>query len=67
MPKDTFFNLPEEKRERIIDAAIDEFATYPYHQARVTVIADQAGNRQAVFISVFLQIKKAFLNTSWSR
>ena len=43
MPKDTFFNLPEEKRERIIEAAIDEFSAYPFHQARVTAIAEQAG------------------------
>ena len=30
MPKPTFFNLPAQKRERIIEAAIDEFATHPF-------------------------------------
>ncbi|HHT48765.1 MAG TPA: TetR/AcrR family transcriptional regulator [Firmicutes bacterium] len=42
VPKDTFLNLPKEKQERIIDAAIDEFATHSFHQARVTAIAEQA-------------------------
>lgn len=60
MPKDTFFNLPEEKRERIIDAAIDEFAAYPYHQARVTVIADQAGIAKGSFYQYFADKKDLF-------
>lgn len=60
MPKDTFFNLPEEKRERIIDAAIDEFAAYPYHQARVTVIADQAGIAKGSFYQYFEDKKDLF-------
>ena len=28
MPKQTFFNLPDEKRGHIIHAAVDEFAEY---------------------------------------
>jgi hypothetical protein len=27
MPKQTFFNLPKEKRETIVNAAVDEFAS----------------------------------------
>ena len=53
MPKPTFFNLPEEKRERIIEAAIDEFATHPFHQARVTAIAEQAGIAMGSFYQYF--------------
>ncbi len=53
MPKDTFYNLPEAKRERIIEAAIDEFATHSYHQARVTVIAEQAGIAKGSFYQYF--------------
>ena len=30
MPKQTFFNLPEEKRNHIIEVSIDEFAKAPY-------------------------------------
>lgn len=53
MPKETFFNLPVEKRERIIEAAIDEFATHNFHQARVTAIADQAGIAKGSFYQYF--------------
>lgn len=53
MPKDTFFNLPKEKQERIIEAAIDEFATHPFHQARVTAIAEQAGIAVGSFYQYF--------------
>ena len=53
MPKPTFFNLPAQKRERIIEAAIDEFATHPFHQARVTAIAEQAGIAMGSFYQYF--------------
>ena len=60
MPKDTFFNLPEEKRGRIIDAAIDEFATHPYHQARVTAITEEAGIAKGSFYQYFEDKKDLF-------
>ncbi len=33
MPTDTFHNLPTEKRDRILEAAIAEFAAHPYDAA----------------------------------
>lgn len=53
MPKETFFNLPHEKRERIIDAALDEFSTYSFYKARVTAIADNAGIAKGSFYQYF--------------
>jgi len=53
LPKDTFFNLPDEKKQRVIDAAIDEFAERSYHDARVTAIADQAGIAKGSFYQYF--------------
>lgn len=53
MPKETFFNLPDEKRERVIEAAMDEFATRPYYKARVTAIADNAGIAKGSFYQYF--------------
>lgn len=35
MPKNTFFNLPKEKRERIIKTAIEEFAQAPYQDISI--------------------------------
>ncbi|MGE5583330.1 MAG: TetR/AcrR family transcriptional regulator [Bacillota bacterium] len=60
MPKDTFFNLPGEKREKIMDAAIDEFAIHPYHKARITAIADRAGIAKGSFYQYFEDKKDLF-------
>ncbi|NVB40528.1 TetR/AcrR family transcriptional regulator [Pseudenhygromyxa sp. WMMC2535] len=43
MPKPTFLNLPDEKRLRITELAIDEFSTYPYRQASLSRIVSRAG------------------------
>jgi len=42
MPKPTFHNLPEPKRRRLIEAALDEFATQPYANASLDRIAANA-------------------------
>jgi AcrR family transcriptional regulator len=43
MPKPTFFNLPEEKRQAILDIAIDEFAEHDYKNASLSNIVARAG------------------------
>ncbi len=43
MPNPTFFNLPQEKRQKLLDCAIDEFASYDYHSASVSQIVSRAG------------------------
>lgn len=43
MPKDTFDNLPADKRARFVDAALDEFCARPYDQASVTTIVARLG------------------------
>lgn len=43
MPTETFFNLPEAKRERIVELAMDEFARHPYAQASLSRIVTRAG------------------------
>lgn len=43
MPKPTFFNLPDEKRQRIIDAAVLEFSRHPYARATLDRIVETAG------------------------
>lgn len=60
MPKKTFFNLPDDKRERIIDAAMDEFASRSYHKARVTAIADKADIAKGSFYQYFEDKKDLF-------
>ncbi len=60
MPKETFFNLPDEKKERVIDAAMDEFAERSYHKARITAIADKAGIAKGSFYQYFSDKKDLF-------
>ena len=43
MPFPTFFNLPEEKRQKILECAIDEFAQNDYDNASITQIVANAG------------------------
>ena len=43
MPKDTFKNLPEEKRRQILNIAIKEFAAHPYNVASISKIVRKAG------------------------
>ena len=43
MPKETFFNLPPDKRERFIEAALDEFSVHDYRSASVSRIVEKLG------------------------
>jgi AcrR family transcriptional regulator len=43
MPFPTFFNLPEEKRQKILDCALDEFAQNDYETASISQIDANAG------------------------
>ena len=42
MPKMTFFNLADEKREIFLKAAVEEFSTHSYHDANVREIVRKA-------------------------
>lgn len=43
MPFPTFFNLPEEKRQKILDYAMEEFAQNDYDSASISKIVSNAG------------------------
>jgi len=53
MPKDTFFNLPADKRARIADAAIDEFAEKGYTGASISRIVAKAKIAKGSFYQYF--------------
>ena len=61
MPKETFFNLPEVKRGAILDAALEEFAAYPYDQASVNRIVARAGIPKGSFYQYFENKKDLYL------
>jgi AcrR family transcriptional regulator len=60
VPKETFLNLPEAKRQAVIDAAVDEFAAYPYEQASVNRIVANAGIAKGSFYQYFNGKKDLF-------
>lgn len=43
LPKQTFFNLPPEKRKLLTDLTLEEFAAHTYHAASLSHIVEQAG------------------------
>jgi AcrR family transcriptional regulator len=53
MPKQTFFNLPDDKREQIIQTAIDEFAENDYGNASISRIVARAGIAKGSFYQYF--------------
>ena len=53
MPKKTFFNLSSDKKNRIIDAAIDEFADKTFHRAKITNIIENADISPGSFYKYF--------------
>lgn len=53
MPKDTFFNLPEEKRNKIIQAAIDIFAELHYSNVTINKLVKHAGIPKGSFYQYF--------------
>jgi len=53
VPKDTFYNLPEEKRELIEEVSMDEFAAYNYEQSSINRIIKAANIAKGSFYQYF--------------
>ena len=61
MPKQTFLNLPEEKRAVIIDAAIDEFAQHGLENASTNRIVANSGISKGSFYQYFEDKQDVFM------
>ncbi|NLM61486.1 MAG: TetR/AcrR family transcriptional regulator [Clostridiales bacterium] len=53
MPKETFFNLPDEKRNLIISAAMEEFSKASYDAASINQICKKSGIAKGSFYQYF--------------
>jgi AcrR family transcriptional regulator len=53
MPKETFFNLPEEKRQRLLDLAIAAFAENDYKNVSISEYVRAAGIAKGSFYQYF--------------
>ncbi|MBF7096698.1 TetR/AcrR family transcriptional regulator [Alkalibacter mobilis] len=60
MPKETFYNLPEAKRNKIYESALDEFAKNPYRQASINRIIENAGIPKGSFYQYFTNKKDLY-------
>lgn len=60
MPSSTFFNLPQAKRERLLQAAREEFARVPYDQASINKIIQGAGIPRGSFYMYFTDKEELF-------
>lgn len=60
MPKDTFYNLPEEKRQTIYEAALDEFSIHPFKQASINRVVEAAGIAKGSFYQYFQDKKDLY-------
>ncbi len=61
LPKQTFFNLKEEKKEKIIQVAIDEFAAYDFTASSINRIVANAGISKGSFYQYFEDKMDIFL------
>lgn len=60
-PKNTFLNLPQEKRVRVLNAAVSEFSKAGYTQASVNRIVGVAGISKGSFYQYFKDKETLFL------
>lgn len=70
MPKETFYNLSWEKANRIIEAALDEFANVSFDKASINKIIEAAGIPKGSFYQYFEDKKdlyKFIINLSIER
>jgi AcrR family transcriptional regulator len=61
MPKQTFLNLPDEKRQTIINAAIEEFAGYGLENASTNRIVANSGISKGSFYQYFEDKQDVFM------
>lgn len=60
MPKATFFNIPEEKREKILDVIKGEFINRPYNEITTRDISKKAGISKGSFNQYFENKEDAY-------
>jgi AcrR family transcriptional regulator len=62
MPKQTFLNLPREKRETIMNAAVEEFAEYGLENASTNRIVKNSGIAKGSFYQYFEDKQDVFIH-----
>lgn len=60
MPKETFFNLPKEKMEKILQSAREEFTEHELYKSRVSNIIKNAGIPRGSFYQYFEDLEDLY-------
>ena len=60
MVSETFINLSDEKKQKIAQALLKEFSTYPLAKAQVARIVKDAGIARGAFYKYFGDLKDAY-------
>lgn len=60
MPKELFFNIKPEKRNRFVKAARDEFTSKPFSAVSVNTIVKKAGISRGSFYTYFENLEECF-------
>jgi len=67
LPKRTFFRLDEDKQERVIRGAIEEFQAHGFEKAKIEEIAQKAGVAKGSIYQYFHDKKELFLySVTWA-
>lgn len=61
MPKETFLRLRDDKRERLLRAAVHEFVTHGFERAKIASIAARAGVAKGSLYQYFEDKKELFV------
>jgi AcrR family transcriptional regulator len=62
LPKETFFNLPEEKKEKIIRESIKEFGKHGFEKGNIGKIAKDAGVSKGSMYQYFEDKKELYIH-----
>ena len=60
MPKEVFFNLSDEKRDKITSVLRDEFRSKPFYKVNVKDIVEKAGIARGSFYQYFENLEDAY-------
>ncbi|PYZ92304.1 hypothetical protein CR194_15830 [Salipaludibacillus keqinensis] len=60
MPTSTFYNLPEKKKQRIIDIAIDEFSTTHFYEVSINKLIKRAEISRGSFYQYFENLEDLY-------
>ncbi len=60
MPKETFFNLDEKKKENVVEVLVDEFSTKPFKDVTVKTIVDRLKIARGSFYQYFEDLEDSY-------